>query len=68
MSKKKHKLLFIKEAYGWRKVKTSNYILWIKGTIYNFSDLIILKKLILMSESSLKKFFRHLDGYFALIF
>ena len=68
MSKKKHKLLFIKEAYGWRKVKTSNYILWIKGTIYNFSDLIILKKLILMSESSLKKFFRHLDGHFALIF
>lgn len=65
---KKNNLLFIDQRFGWRKVKISKYILWIKGTIYNFSDLSILKKLISINERSLKKFFKNLDGHFALIF
>ena len=62
------KLIYIDETYGWRKTCYKNETLWIKGTIYNFSDLIILKKLISTNESGLKKFFRAIDGHFAIIF
>ena len=61
--------IIVKNIYGWRKVEdTSKNILWIKGVIYNLTDLQIFKELNSNKINKLVSFINKIDGHFAFIF
>jgi len=62
--------IIIKKINGWRKIEDkSKNILWIKGIVYNFTDLEIIKELNFNNNSKrLNSFINKIDGHFAFIF
>lgn len=60
--------IYIKDIYGWKKIKKLNNTLWIKGIIYNYTDIQIFKEFTNLKRKKLSNFLNTIDGHFAIIF
>lgn len=62
--------IIIKKINGWRKIEDKNKnVLWVKGIIYNFTDLEIIKELEFQNNSKrVNSLINKIDGHFAFIY